>query len=234
MIEHGPIAGPFDTQAGSLLHDPGPSATASDVYPKPQPCPTLSTTLWGLDFSSLLPRSLSGSLQAVPGELARIRDFLASRFPSLTEEAMAGAPNTATRDAKLRYLNTCDLIEVRDQDRTVGAIVGAPEDWSTYYVRIFAIAEECQHPRIIRKLVRECLFQPLAMYGVQRIAAETSPANRAMCRLFSELAFHATGHQLSDRWGALVRYTRFLDRSCEAVFLGQFSGTAPARSIGSK
>lgn len=211
-----------------------PINSGSDVFPKPTPSLTLSATLWGLDFRSTLPRALSGGLQAVPGELARIRDFLASRFPSLTEEALSGVVNASTRDAKLRYLSACDLIELRDQDRTLGAVVGAPEDWSTYYVRIFAIAEECQHPRIIRKLVRECLFQPLAMYGVQRIAAETSPANRAMCRLFSELEFHATGHQLSDRWGALVRYTRFLDRSCEAVFLGQFSGTAPARSIGSK
>jgi ribosomal protein S18 acetylase RimI-like enzyme len=231
MIERQSAAVPLDAHVTPINSESGSRAIGSDVFPKR---PTLSATLWGLDFGAMLPRNVSAALQAVPGELARIRDFLSSRFPSLTEEALSGAPNTSTRDAKLRYLNACDLIELRDQDRTVGAIVGAPEDWSTYYVRIFAIAEECQHRGIIRKLVRECLFQPLAMYGVQRIAAETSPANRAMCRLFSELEFHATGHQLSDRWGALVRYTRFLDRSCEAVFLGQFSGTAPARSIGSK
>ena len=226
----------IERQPATIVVDSGssPINSGSDVVSKPAGSPTLSATLWGLDFSRVLPRALSGGLRAVPGELPRIRDFLSSRFPSLTEEALSGVANASTRDAKLRYLNACDLIELRDQDRTVGAIVGAPEDWSTYYVRIFAVAEECQHPRVIRKLVRECLFQPLAMYGVQRIAAETSPANRAMCRLFSELEFHATGHQLSDRWGALVRYTRFLDRSCEAVFLGQFSGTAPARSIGSK
>lgn len=226
----------IERQSAKVPSDPGaaPIKTGSDVFPKPTPSPTLSATLWGFDFRSVLPRAMGGGLQAVPGELARIRDFLSSRFPSLTEEALSGVVNANTRDAKLRYLNACDLIELRDQDRTLGAIVGAPEDWSTYYVRIFAIAEECQHPRIIRKLVRECLFQPLALYGVQRLAAETSPANRAMCRLFSELEFHATGHQLSDRWGALVRYTRFLDRSCEAVFLGQFSGTAPPRSNGSK
>jgi hypothetical protein len=111
-------------------------------------------------------------------------------------------------------------------------IVGAPEDWSSYYIRIFAVLPAFQRPALTRRFVRECLFEPLTACGVQRLVADTSPANLAMARGFSEMHFHVTGHQLSDRWGPLVRYTKFLDPACESVFLERFGGTACPASTG--
>lgn len=227
MVEH-QLASPIE-------HDP------SDL--RPEPCaetrthprltqagtPPLSAQLWGLDFSALLPRTVSSDgTQATLGDLGRIRSFLTESFPSLTEEALGNRSPAFVSDAKRRYIaTTCDLMELRHDGKTVGAIVGAPEDWSTYYVRIFAVARRFQRPALMRKLIRECIFEPLRACGVQRIAADTSPANRAMARLFSELKFHVTGQQLSERWGPMVRYTKFLDAACEAVFFERFAGTAP-------
>lgn len=190
---------------------------------------TLSKQFWGCDLSQRLPRTLTESgTQAVPGDIRRIRAFLMKQFACLTEEASQPVQSDWHGLAKRRYLATaCDLIELRHAGETVGAIVGAPEDWATYYVRIFAIAPQFQKPALTRRCARECLFEPLTECGVPRICAETSPANRAMARLFSELSFLATGQQLSDRWGPLVRYTKFLDPACESVFLQRFGSSAP-------
>jgi RimJ/RimL family protein N-acetyltransferase len=120
----------------------------------------------------------------------------------------------------------CDLLEIRCAQRTIGVLVGAPEDWSTYYVRTFAIAPDYQKRALIMRFVEECLFTPLTRLGVQRIHADTLPSNRPMTRLFGDLRFYATGQQLSERWGPLVRYTKFLDPACEALFLHRLGGNA--------
>jgi hypothetical protein len=196
----------------------------------------LSNRLWGLDLYERLPQVLThDGVTAQRGELSRVRAFLAAEFPSLTEEAFSATPSEMVLRAKRTYLETtCDLIEISHRGQTVGVVVGAPEDWSSYYIRIFAMKQAYQRPALIRRFGRECLFERLAEHEVQRVLADTSPANIAMSRTLSELHFHVTGHQLSDRWGPLVRYTKFLDRACEDAFLKRFAGTAPPGSAGSR
>jgi hypothetical protein len=177
----------------------------------------------------------SDGVEATRGEPDRIKDFLAKEFPSLTEEALGAAPTATTVAAKRRYLQTaCDLIELRHHGRTVGIVIAAPEDWGSYYIRSFAVLRTYQRPGLIRRFVRESLFDPLIAHHVERIAADTSPTNLAMSRLLGELHFHVTGHHLSDRWGPLVRYTKFLDPVCEANFHARFSGATPPGSSGLK
>jgi hypothetical protein len=197
---------------------------------------TLSNRLWGLDLYERLPIVLThDEVVAQRGELSRVRAFLNAEFPTLTEEALSAPSSELVARAKRTYLETdCDSIELRHRGRTVGVLLGAPEDWSSYYIRIFAVTQSYQRPALIRRFGRECLFERLAAHEVQRVLADTSPVNIAMSRTLSELHFHVTGHQLSDRWGPLVRYTKFLDRACEDAFLKRFAGTAPPGSAGSR
>ena len=209
-----------------------PDATdRSGVYRSSLPPQTLSERFWGLDFGKRLPRVLSrDGVQAVRGDLGRVRDFLVQAFPTFTEEELGASPNPRMAEAKRHYLLTAsDLIELQHEGRTVGVIVGAPEDWSSYYVRIFAVLPEYQRPALTRRFARECLFEPLAEHGVERVVAETWPTNIAMSRGFTEMNFHVTGHQLSERWGALVRYTKFLDPARAAAFAGRFAAALPGR-----
>jgi len=201
----------------------------SGTFRSVSPTQSLSAKFWGLDLRANLPRVLShDGVEAVPGEIDRVRAFLAEEFSSFAEEALGMNPSASMTRAKLEYLTrACDSIELRHMGQTVGVLVGAPEDWSSYYVRLFAVKHTHQRPALIRRFVKECLFAPLAAHHVERIVAETSPANLAMSRLFSELHFHVTGHQLSERWGPLVRYSKFLDENCEAAFHKRFAGTAP-------
>jgi hypothetical protein len=186
--------------------------------------------MWGFSLCDLLPRNLSDDgVVAVAGDFARIGRFLNEQFSVFSEEAQGSLPNYIVSNRKCEYLrDACDLIELRSNDETIGSLIGAPEDWSTYYVRVFALRRDFQRPGMIRRFIRECLFAPLAEHGVERICADTSPANVAMSRLLTELHFHVTGSQLSERWGPLVRYTRFLSPACEAEFRRKFGGGAPA------
>jgi hypothetical protein len=194
-----------------------------------------STRMWGFSLADTLPRVLTrDGITAVAGDYLRIGRFLATQFGMFYEESQrteGAVTDYIVRNRKSEYLrDACDLIELRHADNTVGVLMGAPEDWSTYYVRIFALHRSYQRPAMTRLFIRDCLFSPLIEHGVERISADTSPANIAMSRLFTELHFHVTGSQLSDRWGPLVRYTRFLSPACEAEFRRKFGGGAPADS----
>jgi ribosomal protein S18 acetylase RimI-like enzyme len=155
---------------------------------------------------------------------------VAEQFAMFTEEGLGCTPNAFAQKSKQAYLSTgCDLIGLTHAGKMVGIMVGAPEDWSSYYVRVFALAPAYQRPGLTRRFVRECLFEPLARHGVERVIADTSPANAAMTHLFNELDFFVTGNQLTDRWGPLIRYTKFLDPACEQQFQRRFGGGAPRR-----
>lgn len=210
------------------------SNDASGVFRSLIPGAPFSRRLWGLDLGAGLPRKLSrDGVVAVSGETSSVRAFLDAEFAVLTQEGLGAAPSSAGAEAKRRYLeSTCDFMELRHDARTVGVLIGEPEDWGSYYVRSFAVAPAYQRAALIRRFVRECLFEPLAAAGVERVIADTSPANVAMARLFSELRFYATGHNLSERWGPLVRYTKFLDAQSEAAFAERFGCGAPSRHRG--
>jgi hypothetical protein len=206
----------------------------SGTFRRCSPRRSLTKEFWGFDLYQDLPRRLtSDGVQAVPGELERVRAFLSRECPSLTQEGLGMAPSPRMQDAKRRYLcSACELIEVRQYDETVGVLVGAPEDWSTYYIRIFAFARNYRRRPVMRRFIDECVFEPLRAQGVERVAADTSPANYTTSRALTDLRFYVTGQQLSDRWGPLVRYTKFLDPACEAAFCDRFAGTAPQTPSG--
>jgi hypothetical protein len=221
-FEHAPPLGnaPSHTESTGVFDRPKAHPSPSGI--------TLSNKLWGLDMTNGLPCVLSSDgVEAVAGEFGRVVAFIAEQFESLTEDT-AAQPHESTKAAKQWFLGSAsDLIELRHAGRTVGVLVGAPEDWGSYYVRMFAVSPAFQRPGMIRQFARKCLFGPLRAHHVERVVADTSPSNLAMTRLFSELRFHVTGHQLSDRWGALVRYTKFLDPACERSFCARFAGSTP-------
>jgi hypothetical protein len=191
---------------------------------------TQSQRMWGFSLADLLPQALSSDgIVAVAGDFGRISRFLAAEFGMFTEEAQGSTPDRTVTDRKAEYLRAaCDLVELRHNGVTIGSLIGAPEDWSSYYVRIFALRRDFQRPAMTRRFIKDCLFTPLGEHGVERICADTSPCNVAMSRLLTELHFHVTGSHLSDRWGPMVRYTRFLSPACEAEFRRKFGGGAPA------
>jgi hypothetical protein len=215
--------------SGALRSDVPISNYCGPLSSRDAPREPLSAQLWGASLTADLPKTLSSDgIVAVAGELARVVEFLARVFPSMREEETALTRSQNIRDAKHEFLeHMCDLIELRHKDVTVGTMVGMPLDWSSYYVRVLAFAPKFQRTALTRRFVRECLFEPLIARQVQRIQADTSPNNVAMSRGMLEMHFVCTGNQLSERWGPLVHYTKFLDPAFEQAFHRQFSGAAP-------
>lgn len=193
--------------------------------------PTHSAELWGFGLCDELPKQLTpDGIEALASSYERILDFIATHYEMFSEEGQGSTPNAFAQKSKQAYLSReCDLIGLSHAGKIVGIMVGAPEDWSSYYVRVFALVPEYQRPGLTRRFVRECLFEPLSRNGVERVVADTNPSNIAMTRLFSELGFFVTGNQLTDRWGPLIRYTKFLDPACEQQFHRRFGGGAPRR-----
>jgi hypothetical protein len=66
------------------------------------------------------------------------------------------------------------------------------------------------------------LFNVLKAHGVNRVTGDVSPSNLVSSHIFNKMQFNVTGYTVSDRWGALTQFTKFLNPRTEAVFLDSF------------
>ena len=196
--------------------EPGRARSEASLVP-------LSQALWGIDWSAALPYR-KGPFEVVHSRFSAARTFVETHYATVFEEQQG--PNTFASDVsstKARYYEIAgDFFEVRRDDSTIGLLVCTPSDWSSYYLRSAALLPEHQGARIIQTFYSELLFPTLQRAGVERIELDTSPANLAMMHIATRLKFNQTGTLLSERWGAMVHFTKFLSEEKEDVFLRQF------------
>ncbi len=196
--------------------------------------PRLTHLLWGLDWAEHVPVDLGDT--GVTVELTSFEaamPFISAHYELIFEEQPGSSKfkqDTSIRGAKERYYQHCgDFFDFRCDGESVGLLIGAAADWSTYYIRSAAILPGFQGKRLHR-LFFPTLFDALRGAGIERVEADTSPSNFAVLRVLESLSFNPTGMTLSDRWGAHVHLTKYLDESSETVFLDQFcSGVAYQR-----
>lgn len=203
----------------TLLRDK--SRREAHVSPKKQ----LVEELWGISWRSLLPYALEGDDVIVElSSYDRALPFITEHYAAIFEEPAEGAIFFAAKlnDAKARFhRRASDFFEFKQLGRTIALLIGNPVDWSTYYFRSAAMLPEYQGKQLFREFV-PLLFECLKNSGVERVQADTSPSNLAMMRLLTALGFNVTGTILSERWGAQVQLTKFLEENSETVFLQQF------------
>lgn len=206
--------------------DAGP-APASESHPR-EP---LSRTLWGIEWSRLLPVELPGDLGVRASSFDGALPFIRSHYAAIFQEDAQSPFSSARLDPiKERYYRVAgDFFELVHGERTVGLMVCTPGDWSTYYIRSAAILPEYRGHKAIENLIA-FLLPHVAAAGVERVEADVSPQNVATATLLRNQGFHTSGTILTDRWGAHTRQTRFLAPEREDVFLRQFcSGVRPKR-----
>jgi ribosomal protein S18 acetylase RimI-like enzyme len=194
------------------------SAIDSAVSPK------VSRLLWGVDWAECLPRAVTRDgieLHVSSIELAML--FIAEHYTEIFEQDLASDRffSEPFEGAKLRYYQASDVFEMKDAGRTVGLLIGAPSDWSTYYIRSMAVLPAFSG-RQLPQTVLPFLFGHLSQAGVRRFEAEASPSNFATMLVLTRMHFNVTGMILSERWGALCRLTKFADERAEGVFLEKF------------
>jgi hypothetical protein len=184
---------------------------------------SLSELFWGLDWTRHFPAELAGGVTVHASGYDAARPFISEHYRTIFHEDANGAFSTARLNAsKANYYRMAgDFFEIKEEKRTIGLVVGTPVDWSTYYIRSAAVLPEFQC-RQLAPHVLSVMFVHLAAAGVDRVEADTSPSNLRVVQILTNLRFNVTGTVLSDRWGAQVRFTRFLDAQSEEVFLRQF------------
>lgn len=200
----------------------GRTATArEDVAP-------LSLRLWDLDWSELLPWKLEDGIYVERGTFEQALPFMKEQYGEvfgLKESAFLVEPMT---DAKRRFLSEADVFLFRDEGKTFGIFIGHPSDWSTYYMRTTAFTEAYRGRGFFKGFVAS-LLSVLENAGVTRVEAEVSTANPRVLGLLAGLGFVTTALETSERWGAVVRLTRFLKVESSSVFRKQFCAM-PART----
>jgi ribosomal protein S18 acetylase RimI-like enzyme len=184
----------------------------------------LSHRLFGLDWSQYLPVELGEGVRVETAEVDDALAFLTRNYRSIFE---VGDDDTRFRsdplDARKRafYRETGDAFLFRRGTETVGVLIANPSDWSTYYMRVAAFLPAYQGRGLLGAIV-EHTFAPLADCGVERVEVEAAPSNFASIRLLTKLGFNVTATAHTDRWGAVLRFTKYLDADAEDVFLSQF------------
>lgn len=182
----------------------------------------MSKRLWGLDWRAVLPWQLGDIVvEAVSHEA--ILPFMKAHYPSFfgMDEGHSLFLIDPMTEAKRRFFSEMDCFLFRDGDKTVGIGAGHPSDWTTYYFRTAAFLHEYRDRGLLTQFSDE-VFPVLASLGVDRFELECSPANTAMMRVSMAQGAIVTGSTTSERWGQMLRFTKFLRAEPVDIHLRQF------------
>lgn len=195
---------------------------ASRVEPSKQP-QSMSLRYWGLDWREHQPWELGDGVTVEHGAFDDARPFMRDHYAEVFEVGDGGSGffDEPWNDAKRRFCGECDVTLFRDGGRTVGVTICHPSDWSTYYFRSMGILPAYHDRGLARSWIARCL-PILARYGVARVDTDVAPSNLANIRVMTRLGLNITGTHNSERWGTLVRLTKFLREDAESVFLDKF------------
>jgi ribosomal protein S18 acetylase RimI-like enzyme len=189
---------------------------------------SLSKRWLGLDWGEHLPWELCG-LSVELADMAEVMPFVEERYPELfglrpDDDRFLPDP---MRLAKWRFFEESDVFVFRDGGDIVGLQIAHPTDWSSYYIRSLALLPAYRNRGLIAELTRE-MCAVLATFGVERVEGETAPPNVPCLISQSRLGYMPTGTLNSDRWGAMIRMTKYLREDAADVFRDQFCyGTWP-------
>lgn len=188
---------------------------------------TFSKRVWGSDWRDELPWSFDG-VTAEPGTfddaLVFMQEHYARIFGGLGTDGSRFLADPLT-ESKRRFGGEMDVVLYRDGARVVGIWMAHPADWTTYYVRSAAFLPEYRDKRVMSQFL-ERVYAPLAALGIERLECECSPANVPMMKLMASLGWIAVSTANSERWGATIRFAKFLRSEAEGVFTRQFCAMA--------
>jgi len=195
---------------------------------------SMSMRLWGLDWGAHLPWYFD-DVRAEVATAEEALPFIRQHYPAIFgkpggEGQFLSSPMT---EAKRRFFGEMDFFMLRVGDQDAGIVFGHPTDWTSYYVRSAAVVPAFRDRRVLTQF-GERLFEPLRSVGVERIEAESSPANVPMARLLTGQGYIVTASVNSERWGVMLRYTKFLVAEAQAAFMRQYTAMPFAQRAQSK
>lgn len=199
----------------------GTNGDSSSSEPKPV---KLSELLWDIRWGEYFPKQLTSDgilVASVSYEdaIPFIQEHYSQIFQDSDDSPFYGGKITAARSRYYRIAG--DFFAFKDGEKIIGILIGNPSDWGTYYLRSSGLLPEYEGKNLVQRLL-PLLFTRLREANVERVESETAPSNMPMVYMLTRHRFNVSGTVLSERWGVLTRFTKFLDEASESVFLRQF------------
>lgn len=190
---------------------------------------TLAERLWNLDWSRELPWNFDG-IAVERSCFDEIEPFVSEHYPTIFASAAEGSRflSEPLSEAKRRFWDETDVFAFRFEGRLVGICAAHPSDWSTYYVRTFALLPEFRERRVLTDF-EQAFSKCTRDAGIARWDVECSPMNTPVIRMFTGAGCVVTATQTSERWGAMLRFTKFLSEDAKAAYVRQFVSASPAK-----
>ena len=194
--------------------------SGSGIMAAAAPRMSLSRRIWDLDWSSELPWDIDGVI-VEPGTFDDALAFMREHYARIFGDGQGRFFSEEMTEAKRRFGEEMDVLLLREEGKAVGLCTAHPSDWSTWYLRTFALVPEVRERRLCT-IFGARLMEVLRRVGVARFEAECSAANVPMLRTFTSLGFVPTSMSNSERWGMTLRFTKYLREDAEEVFHRQF------------
>lgn len=188
---------------------------------------SLSEAVWSFRWNNFLPKDLEGDFSVVRVGWDEASQFVQSRFREIFNAAENCGPfgREKLTPAKERYYQIAgDFFLIQKGSLPVALATGTLLDWSSYYFRNMAILPSYQGFGIYPKF-SQFLFEILAALGVERVEGDISPTNQQHLHIINKLGWMQTGMVMTDRWGAFIHITKFLNSETESFFGKTFCGT---------
>ena len=214
----------FFGNAIGFAHPPPPNEDPMQLHPtQATPPPTFSERLWALDWSDRLPWQLDDEIRLEVASMDTLVAFVRESYRDIfasdpKDDRFLPDPMTA---AKWRFLEASDRFVFLEGRRAVGVLLGQPVDWSTYYWRSAAFLPEFQGRGLLAAAL-ERTDAVMREIGIERVEGETAPINYRQVRLLHRLGYCVTGSTNSERWGTMLRLTKFLAPQGRDKFTSRF------------
>lgn len=183
----------------------------------------MTEIVWGLDWKNHLPLNLGNYelVQSDFNEFSALKKLPNSFFITAESTNDSFVKDTASV-SKEEYLKlVSDFFTIKKDGEVVGVVVCEILDWSTYYLRYITVAKEHRSQNLTSLFVK-AVEQTLHLYSVDKITCDVSPSNLRQVSRMSQAGYVYTGNILSERFGANMRLTKFLNDESWKVFNQNF------------
>ncbi|HVY46641.1 MAG TPA: GNAT family N-acetyltransferase [Minicystis sp.] len=188
------------------------------------PAAPLSAALWNLRWERELPWRWD-DLAIEYASFADAWPFIQDHYAAIFGDDRARFLPDPMTPAKRRFLELSDTFLFQAGGRTVGVCIAHPTDWSTYYVRSMAFLPAWQGHSGCRRW-ENAVAETLRRFGCERLEAECATTNAVLIRLLTEMGWVVTSTSASERFGMLLRMTRFLTEESRRAFREHYCAMA--------
>lgn len=183
----------------------------------------LRSDFLGIEWERFLPLMM-GNVQLQASSYKQVLPYFQLNLERVFQQPSGSFLNEESPVAKQKYYSHLgdffELVE-KNSGKTVGVFAGNVTDWSTYYIRHCSVLPEFQGNGFYQQFLL-FLSQVLKLHQMNRVEIDVSPSNFAHIHILNKFQFNITGLQMSERWGTIVRFTKFLNLQHEHFFLSRF------------